>query len=145
MAFNLRKFIKACLPYGFIRWKELSAGRAMMITWTGNYISWEDAVAESQGYDSKCLIDRVKESALKVARGDGLYERDSVLFDEVQYSWPALTGLMRASALLRGNLKVLDYGGGLGSSFFQNRKKMFVLRSYKFKISIQVCIHISHI
>jgi putative methyltransferase (TIGR04325 family) len=58
---------------------------------------------------------------LKVKSGEAVYERDSVLFDEIQYAWPVLAGLMWVAARCGGTLNVLDFGGALGSTYFQNR------------------------
>jgi len=48
-------------------------------------------------------------------------ERDSVLFDKVEYSWPLLAALMWVAAQHDGALSVLDFGGSLGTTYFQNR------------------------
>ncbi|MCX6690450.1 MAG: methyltransferase, TIGR04325 family, partial [Methanoregula sp.] len=48
-------------------------------------------------------------------------ERDSVLLNEVQYAWPLLAGLMWVAAQSSGRLNVLDFGGSLGSTYYQNR------------------------
>ena len=55
-------------------------------------------------------------------RGEAVYERDSVLFDEIEYSWPLLAALMWIAARNRGRLDVVDFGGGLGTTFQQNRR-----------------------
>jgi putative methyltransferase (TIGR04325 family) len=60
-------------------------------------------------------------SALKVRDGEAAYERDSVLFDHVQYAWPVLAGLLRVAAVNDNRIRLLDFGGGLGTSYFQNR------------------------
>jgi len=49
----------------------------------------EEAMELSTGYDSERILGKVRDSLLKVKRGEAVYERDSVLFDKVQYSWPA--------------------------------------------------------
>jgi putative methyltransferase (TIGR04325 family) len=49
------------------------------------------------------------------------YERDSVLFDEIQYSFPALAALLYIASRNGNKLTVVDFGGALGSSYFQNR------------------------
>jgi len=92
------------------------------ITWSGTYGSWAEARKASEGYDSDLIVNQVKNSLLKVKRGEVQYERDSVLFDEIQYSWPLLGGLMWVAARGRGELNVLDFGGSLGSTYYQNRK-----------------------
>ena len=56
----------------------------------------------------------------KVKNGETVYERDSVIFDQIEYSWPVLTGLMCAAAQNSGCLKVLDFGCSLGSSNLEN-------------------------
>lgn len=66
-----------------------------------------------------------------VASGKAAFERDSVLFDEIQYSWPVLAGLMKAAADSGGYLRVLDFGGSLGSSYYQNRKFLEQLKEVK--------------
>ena len=44
-----------------------------------------------------------------------------MVFNEVQYAWPLLAGLLWVAAKHGGRLEVLDFGGSLGSSWFQNR------------------------
>ena len=72
--------------------------RSDRIVFEGNYASWEDATAKCDGYDAEHILTRVLESTLKVKSGDAIFERDSVLFDEIEYSWPLLAGLMWAAA-----------------------------------------------
>jgi putative methyltransferase (TIGR04325 family) len=90
--------------------------------WHGNYRSWKAATAKCDGYDSSIIFEKVRESALKVKSGDAVYERDSFLFNEIQYSYPLLASLMWISAVNNGKLHVLDFGGSLGSTYFQNKK-----------------------
>ncbi|MBN1104242.1 MAG: methyltransferase, TIGR04325 family [Deltaproteobacteria bacterium] len=88
---------------------------------SGDYPSWSDAMAASSSYQSTIILDRTKAALLKVRSGEANFERDSVLFDEIQYSWPLLAGLMWAAARSGGRLNVLDFGGSLGTTYFQNR------------------------
>lgn len=89
--------------------------------WFGNYSSWEDAKKDSEGYDSDLILEKVKNSLLKVKNGDAIYERDSVLFDKVEYSWPLLAAFLWIAMKNRGKLNLIDFGGSLGSTYFQNR------------------------
>ena len=66
--------------------------------------------------------------------GEAVYERDSVLFDSIQFSLPVITGLMLAAARNQGKLCVLDFGGALGSSYFQNLKFISKLASHSWNI-----------
>jgi putative methyltransferase (TIGR04325 family) len=100
----------------------------------GNYASWKEATAHSTGYDAEVILERAKDALLKVKNGEAVYERDSVLFDEIQYSWPLLAGLMWAAAGSGGGLNVLDFGGSLGSTYFQNRAFLAGLQGIRWNI-----------
>ena len=90
--------------------------------WDGDYKTFEEAKSHSGGYDHAEILERVKKAALKVKSGAAVYERDSVIFDDIHYSWPLLAGLMWIAANNKGRLNVLDFGGSLGSSYFQSKK-----------------------
>lgn len=90
--------------------------------WFRTTLSWERATARCSGYDSNVILDKCRHAMLQVKEGKAVYERDSVLFDHVEYSWPLLAGLMTAAAQAGGRLHVLDVGGSLGSTYFQNRR-----------------------
>ena len=98
------------------------ANRSSTIRFEGDHENWNDAARQCSGYDADDILDKVLNAALKVKRGEAVHERDSVLFDEIEYAWPVLAGLMWAAARNGGKLNVLDFGGSLGSSYFQNRK-----------------------
>lgn len=89
--------------------------------WFGNYETWNEALQDSSGYDTDEIFMKVSKAALKVKNGEVVYERDSVVFDEIQYSWPLLASLMYVSAKNDGSLNILDFGGSLGTTYFQNR------------------------
>jgi putative methyltransferase (TIGR04325 family) len=105
-------------PIFFIFLNKLRGGK---YGWKGNYSSWEDACRHATGYDQNDILSKVKESALKVKNGEAAYERDSVVFDQICYSWPILSGILLSSGK-SGSIHVLDFGGGLGSTFYQNKK-----------------------
>lgn len=100
----------------------------------GNYPNWEAAKRASSGYDAEHILDKVKEALLKVKRGVAAYERDSVLFDRIEYSWPILTGLLWVASQNENRLNVLDFGGSLGSSYFQNRKFLSHLKEFHWNV-----------
>jgi putative methyltransferase (TIGR04325 family) len=89
--------------------------------WHGNFSSWSEAMQKSAGYDSFFILEKVKASSLKVKAGSAVYERDSMLFDHIEYSFPLLSGLLHIAGQYKNNLNVLDFGGSLGSSYFQNK------------------------
>ncbi|WP_324172642.1 TIGR04325 family methyltransferase [Sulfurimonas sp.] len=117
----MKQFIKSLIPP--ILLNTVQKMRNNKYGWKGNYITWQEAQNDSTGYDTDKILQTVKNSLLKVKNGDAVYERDSVIFDEIQYSWQLLTGLMFCAAKMEGGgLKVLDFGGSLGSTYYQNKK-----------------------
>lgn len=106
----------------------------MKYGWFGNYATWADAKVECNGYDDKLILDKVTESLLKVKNGEAIYERDSVLFDEIQYSWPLLSWLLRVALENNNMLNVLDFGGSLGSSYYQNKEFLTGISKFNWNI-----------
>ena len=99
-----------------------------------NYPSWQDAVLASTGYDSENVIEKIKRSTELVRDGYAEYERDSVIFDEIQYSFPLLASLLLVATNCN-SLRLIDFGGALGSSFYQNRKFLRSLEvNYEWRI-----------
>lgn len=89
--------------------------------WNGNYNSWQEAMQHTTGYHDNEILEKCQTALLKVKNGEAVYERDSVLFDEIQYSWGLLAGLQKAAIDNKGKLCVLDFGGSLGSTYYQNK------------------------
>lgn len=104
------------------------------IRFEGDYASWDEALTKCSGYDATHILDKVLDATLKVKRGDAAFERDSVLFDEIEYAWPVLAGLMWAAARNGGVLNVLDFGGALGSGYFQNRSFLQALPKVRWNV-----------
>lgn len=104
------------------------------IYFSGNYADWSTASANTTGYDSAMILERVKQAMLEVTAGKAVFERDSMLFDEVRHSFPVLAGLLRAGVENTSRLSVLDFGGSLGSSYFQCRDFLSVLPSLQWGV-----------
>ncbi|MBO0732763.1 MAG: methyltransferase, TIGR04325 family [Methylocapsa sp.] len=115
----LRRFLSR-----FARNKNPSGG-GEPIRIDAGFRSWDDAKKNVAGYESECFFERVRNAAEAVADGKAVYERESVVFDKIQYSWPLLASLLFAAANLR-RLRLIDFGG-LGTSFRQNRKFLTAL------------------
>lgn len=116
---KIKELFKAFVPPIFLKVLRPLAGRTKEI-WSGEFATWADAVKASTGYDGDEILETCKVSLLKVKNGEAAYERDSVLFDKIEYSWGLLAGLQKAAIANSGKLSVLDFGGSLGSSYYQN-------------------------
>lgn len=112
----VKNLIPPALIYAFTKIKPNKYG------WKGSYNTWEEAKRISIGYDNEKILQKVRISLLKIKNKEAVFERGSVIFDKIQYSWPLLAGLMYACAKSKGKLRVLDFGGSLGSTYFQNKK-----------------------
>lgn len=102
--------------------------------WRGNYSSWDEAKKKSLGYDNLQVFEKVKSAALKVKLGEPAYERDSVIFNKVDYSFPLLSSLFLVALKNHDKLNVLDFGGSLGSVYFQNKKFFRTLKEFNWCI-----------
>jgi putative methyltransferase (TIGR04325 family) len=141
------KILKAFTPpivissIGFLRnfakhiWGDHSFRQLQL---TGSFDCWEEAVAESTGYDAEEILQKTATALRKVKHGDAVYERDSVLFDEVQYAWPLLAALMWVAARCGGKINVMDFGGSLGSTYFQNRAFLDSIQDVRWNIVEQL-------
>jgi len=89
--------------------------------WSGNYKSWSIAKSHSTGYDQDLILEKVKKSLLQVKNGEAICERDSVIFDKIEYSFPLLTSLLWIANNNGNKLNLIDFGGSLGSSYYQNK------------------------
>lgn len=119
-----KAFVKDLLPPLLLRHikKCRRAGcETQVLTWEGDYPDWASAVAAAEGYDSETIFLKVRDAARAVRDGNALWERDSVLFNHEEYNIPLLGALMSAAAWNRGRLRVLDFGGAFGSTFWQHR------------------------
>lgn len=91
-----------------------------MLAFGGNYKTWNEAQKQCQGYDSEVIFERVKQSALSVRDGKACFERDGYLFYEQHTNFPILAILL-SIYIETSKLNVLDFGGSLGSMYFQHK------------------------
>ena len=90
--------------------------------------------AHAEGYDAKLILERGLQATLAVKAGEAAFERDGVLFAKPDDPFPLLAGLMRVAALHEGRLDVLDFGGALGSTYFQCRPWLEGLPSLRWRV-----------
>lgn len=100
----------------------------------GDYTDWERAAADSSGYDSPAIFEKVKTAAMKVKWGLAVFERDGIAFDTKQFSWPITTMILLSASRNDNCLNILDFGGSLGSSYFQNIEFIKHLRELRWAI-----------
>jgi putative methyltransferase (TIGR04325 family) len=90
--------------------------------WSGDYPGWPSAMRLCTGYQADDILERCRAALDKVQSGQAAYERDSLVFNDDRYCWELMTVAYQTAARHRGCLSVLDFGGALGSIFFQHRR-----------------------
>lgn len=91
------------------------------IYFEGNYPTWRAAENTASGYDAPEILEKVYTTTLKVINGEAKYERDSVAFYETAYTYH----LMMVIGILcsqKETINIIDYGGALGSLYWQNKE-----------------------
>jgi putative methyltransferase (TIGR04325 family) len=75
----------------------------------------------STGYNAPEILSKVLAAAKAVRDGKRAFERDSVAFPNPECDLPLLAALEHVALARGGNMRVLDFGGSLGSTWFQLR------------------------
>ncbi len=88
--------------------------------YSGRFDNWFQAKGTMPGYQDPRIAATVAAAAQKVLSGSAVYERDSVTFNQREFSFPLAAALLWIASHTPGRLRVLDFGGGLGTSYFQN-------------------------
>lgn len=123
----MKNLIKQILPPIIISaYKRLVGHRWIRL----GYLNWDAALKSSVGYDSNFIHEKVLSSALAVKAGNALYERDSMLFYKPSFDWPVVAAILIASSGGNKPLNVMDYGGSLGSSYYQNSQFLKLINSF---------------
>jgi putative methyltransferase (TIGR04325 family) len=87
----------------------------------GPFASWAEAAERATGWHNPILTELALAAALKVKDGTAAFERDSRPHNRIIYSPTILTALLLAAARHR-RLNVVDFGGALGSNYYQHLK-----------------------
>lgn len=104
------------------------------VAYTGDYASFAEARAGSTGYDDAVILERTRAALHKVLRGEAAFERDAMTFDKLELPQALLDILGRAAAERSGRLSVLDFGGALGSTYYQCRSALQHLPALEWSI-----------
>jgi len=132
---SFRELIKDIVPPGIVKlYRRMRYGRANAYGYFGDYSTWGAALAASSGYDSDIILEKVRDALLAVKNGEAVYERDSVLFDRIEYAWPLLSMLLWIASRNGNRLNLIDFGGSLGSTYFQNRAFLSHIEGLKWNI-----------
>ncbi len=86
--------------------------------WSGDYKSWQDAMKFCTGYDDPSITEKALSSILETKDQSDRYERDSSIIEGTPDF--AFNSLRWIKSFAKDNkINLVDFGGSLGSSFFQ--------------------------
>ena len=106
-----RRVAKRILRFSFLKFNS-------QLRLTGPYSSYEAALAHSSGYDSPFILAKVKHAVGQMLEGKAVYERDGTVFTSLPKRLK-LRELLLKYLSPTGN--IVDFGGGLGGTFINNR------------------------
>lgn len=92
-----------------------------VVIWYGNYQNWSEALKHCNGYDHPRILEKVKQSSLKVKNGEAAYERDSVIFMKPRSADRLIKEILILEKENKASIQLLDFGGSLGSIYYQNK------------------------
>ena len=92
------------------------------ISIVGNFNSWKEAIRYSKGYSDSIILKKTIQSVKKVIAKEAKYERDSFLFYSEKYDKILLSRLNSIKKKKNRKINVCDFGGSLGSLYFQHKK-----------------------
>jgi len=119
---KIKQFVKLFLPPVVFSIKHRLFPKHQKYGWFGDYKTWNDAMADSTGYDKDNILEKVKTTTIRLRENPTLFEYDTILKDSTDYNWHILTFLLLVSKENKNNLDIIDYGGGLGNLYFQYRR-----------------------
>lgn len=116
---KLKIFFRAWVPHPLQ--ERIAQGLGRATRFRGRYASWCEARAASTGYDAAEILTRADAATREVVAGRALYEQDTVLFHHRSPPFQILYGLTYAAFRHGPRLRVIDFGGALGSLYFRCR------------------------
>ncbi len=112
----LKKVVPPVLTQAY---RGLMAKRLGHGVYTGPYEHWDKALEHAQGYESKTILDFSLEAIAKAKTAGVGFERDGIYIERNDYAYPMIAYLAKKALHNDGQLNIIDFGGGLGSSYFQ--------------------------
>jgi len=125
------RLLKTIVPGGTRRWLRQTLGWRWL---RGDHATWAGAKAASKGYDDPAIVERVRDATRAVRDGRAAWERDGVVFPEPWAHEPLLKALRHIAAAEGGKLEIVDFGGGLGSTWWQHRSWLADLECVRWRV-----------
>jgi putative methyltransferase (TIGR04325 family) len=130
-----RRWAKRVVPARVRLWLRRCQRRWVGWRWfRGHYATWEKAKAAAEGYDDPAILARVVAATRAVRAGAASWERDGTLFTEPAAHESLLKVLREIAEAEGGELDVVDFGGALGSTWWQHRGWLQDLHTVRWRV-----------
>ena len=141
---SLKRWLKRVIPTSWLnRWLHRCDKKKGGIFYRGDFNSWHDAAKLASGYGVPVILERTRDSLRMVRDGKAEFERDSVIISPPEYPFALIACLLHLAALKElKSLSVLDFGGSLGSSYFQCRKFLVGVKKLRWSV-IEQTAHVA--
>ena len=93
----------------------------------GNYKNYEEALEYSNGYQESVILHKVKKAIIRILEGEDAWERDGSIFPNPQPRQEIIKIIEKFS---NKKLSIIDFGGGLGTLFINNRELFKSVEKY---------------
>ena len=120
------------IPEAAIRYGSALSGRR--VRFQGSFDSWDSASASVEGYAETEILDRVRRATRKVVSGGAYAERDGALLDRIDPPYPLIAAIQDVALRGAESPSLIDFGGGLGSTYRQTRPFLRGIRSISWTI-----------
>lgn len=131
-----RSALRNLVPPGLIRRGGylLRRWRGDGTVFAGDYLTWGDAARATSGYADPAILEHTRRATALARDNPAVFERDAVILPRAEYPLHALAALLHVANQQGGRLRVLDFGGALGSTFFQLRPFLAPLREVRWTV-----------
>jgi len=98
-----------------LRWYSFKYG------WKGNYATYSDAQKNTTSYAADHILQKIITTTTKVKNKEIVYERDGIAYDKLLHNFPMLSTLLFIASQNDSELTIIDFGGSLGTTYYQNK------------------------
>jgi putative methyltransferase (TIGR04325 family) len=123
---HIKRLLRLVSPPVLIEFTKIFKSKSSKHKIEGPYNSWREAASNTVGYKDDRITKKLLSAANAVLSEDAVFQRDGILFEEIEYNWPTLSALLVAQANSKNN-HILDVGGGFGQTILQNSNYLSIM------------------
>ena len=114
-----KQFLKKIIPQFILN--IFYKYKYQVTTYTGSYQNWKNAIENSKGWNDNKILKKIIKSTNFCLENNGHYERDGEILSDNKYPTKIVEFL---NEVTKEDEQILDYGGSLGSLYYQIRSKI---------------------